>query len=79
VRLLRKKDDRILSEKKVKKITRILRGVLRRNFPDIEEKWLRSAEETVRLQSMHIRFRSAREATGLPIKEVASRMKVPQY
>jgi transcriptional regulator with XRE-family HTH domain len=28
---------------------------------------------------MHIRFRSAREATGLTIKEVASRMKVPQY
>lgn len=73
------KGHRILSEKEVEKITQLLQDFLRLEFPHMPEKFIESAEETVRMHSLRKRFQSAREETGLSIKEIAAQLKVPQY
>jgi ribosome-binding protein aMBF1 (putative translation factor) len=73
------KGHRILSEKEVEKMTQLLRDFLRREFSDMPEKLMHSAEEVLRMHSLRNRFQSAREARGLSIKEVAAQLKVPQY
>ena len=72
-------ETRILSEEEVAQTTKALRKLLRVEFPGMRLRFLSSAEDTVRLQSLRSRFRQARESTGLTIKEVSTRLKVPQY
>jgi len=57
----------------------LVQDFLRLEFPNMPEKFIDSAEETVRTHSLRKRFQSAREATGLTIKEVAAQLKAPQY
>jgi ribosome-binding protein aMBF1 (putative translation factor) len=73
------KDERILSETEVKKITQLLRDLVRQEFPDLPEKAVQRTEEIVRMHSLRKRFQSAREARALTIKQVAAHLKVPQY
>ena len=72
-------ETRILSEEEVAQITKVLRKILREEFPSIQPGLLSSVEDTVRMQSLCSRFRQARESMSLTFKEVATRLKVPQY
>lgn len=72
-------ETRILSEEEVAQTTKALRKLLREEFPSIKPGFLRSAEDTVRMHSLRLRFRQARESRSLTFKEVATRLKVPQY
>ena len=72
-------ETRILSEEEVAQITKALRKILREEFPSLQPGLLSSVEDTVRMQSLRSRFRQARESMNLTFKEVATRLKVPQY
>jgi ribosome-binding protein aMBF1 (putative translation factor) len=73
------KNEKILSEKEVKATAHLLRQYLREEFLNIPETFMNSIEDMIRLQSLAKRFNNEREAIGLSIKEVATRLKVPQY
>jgi hypothetical protein len=72
-------ETRILSEEEVAQMTKALRKLLREEFPSMPPGFLSSAEDTVRMHSLCSRFRQARESMSLTFKEVATRLKVPQY
>jgi hypothetical protein len=72
-------ETRILSEDEVAQTTKALLKLLREEFPSIQPGFLSSVEDTVRMQSLHSRFRQARELMSLTFKEVATHLKVPQY
>lgn len=70
---------KILSENEARMTAEALREFLVSEFPNIPSMHLSLAEKVVRMMSLNSRVKEARESMKLSIKEVASRLKVPQY
>lgn len=70
---------KILSEGEVQIAAKTLRVFLSIDFPYFPKEYLFLIEVTVRMSSLSNQFKEARESTGLSIKDVANKLKVPQY
>lgn len=72
-----KKND-ILDERDVATVSELLRASMGDVVGYAERRGIR-VEDTVRYMSLASRLREARERAGLSLKEVAKRLKLPQY
>ena len=72
-----KKSD-ILDERDVATVSELLRASMGDVVGYAEQRGI-SVEDTVRYMSLASRLREARESAGLSLKEVAKRLKLPQY
>ena len=72
-----KKSD-ILDERDVATVSELLRASMGDVVGYAERRGI-SVEDTVRYMSLASRLREARESAGLSLKEVAKRLKIPQY
>ena len=72
-----KKSD-ILNERQVATVSKLLRASMGDVVGYAERRGV-SVEDTVRYMSLAARLREARESAGLSSKEVAKKLKLPQY
>ena len=70
---------KILADDEVRILAEAVREYMGEPFASLTAERVSAVEDTVRLSPLTRRFQEGREATGLSIKEVASRLKVPQY
>ena len=69
----------ILPEESVHLMTQYFKETLALSFPGLPPRCFEMAEDMIRSSSLTQKIQKAREGAGLTIKEVAARLKVPQY
>jgi hypothetical protein len=71
--------SKLLSEREVNQLARLLRDCVRRELPTLTQFDLRKAHHLVRIHPLSTRCREARERMGLSVKVAAAQAGAPQY